>query len=235
MTGAIRIWAAAFIAALAITRADAADLTPTPEPLPPAPPIFFVHVGALGAFSSPPDAQSTGGGFLKAIPSPLGLVTLNNVAIPPSYTVGLEAGYFLTPNIALAISAGVPPLMHIKATVFSATNALGTDLLGSVRFGPLMGLLQYHFTQWGAIQPYFGAGAAYVVMFANTSDGFLSNFSVDPTFCAVAQAGFDYMLDGFGLPNWGVFVDAKKLIYLNPNFQGELLNLPIPVKTLGKT
>ena len=49
MTGAIRIWAAAFIAALAITRADAADLTPTPEPLPPPPPIFFVHVGALGA------------------------------------------------------------------------------------------------------------------------------------------------------------------------------------------
>jgi outer membrane protein len=233
MTGAIRIWAAAFIAALAITRADAADLTPTPEPLPPAPPIFFVHVGALGAFYSPPDAQSTGGGFLKNIPV-LGGTTLNNVAIPPSYTLGLEAGYFLTPNIALAISAGVPPLMHIKATAFSATNLLGTDLVGSVRFGPLMGLLQYHFTQWGNFQPYIGAGAAYVVMFANTSDGFLSNFSVDPTFCAVAQAGFDYMLTGFGLPNWGVFVDAKKLIYLNPNFQGEVLNTPIHVKTLGK-
>src|ERR1700719_4554588 len=121
MTGAIRIWAAAFIAALAITRADAADLTPTPEPLPPPPPIFFVHVGALGAFYSPPDAQSTGGGFLKNIPV-LGGQTLNNVAIPPSYTVGLEAGYFITPNIALAISAGVPPLMHIKATVFSAAK-----------------------------------------------------------------------------------------------------------------
>ena len=235
MTGAIRIWAAAFIAALAITRADAADLTPTPEPLPPAPPIFFVHVGALGAFYSPPDAQSTGGGFLKSIPlGALGTGTLNNVAIPPSYTLGLEAGYFLTPNIALAISAGVPPLMHIKATAFNFTNALGTDLVGSVRFGPLMGLLQYHFTQWGAFQPYFGAGAAYVVMFANTSDGFLSNFSVDPTWCFVTQAGFDYMLTDFGLPNWGVFADAKKLIYLNPNFQGNVLNTNVHVKTLGK-
>src|SRR5271169_2969653 len=116
MTGAIRIWAAALIAALAITRADAADLTPTPEPLPPAPPLFYVHVGAGGVFYSPPDAQSTGGGFLKNIPSPLGTVTLNNVAIPPSYTVTLEAGYFITPNIALALSAGVPPLIHIKAT-----------------------------------------------------------------------------------------------------------------------
>ncbi|MGH6801621.1 MAG: hypothetical protein ACRECZ_09460, partial [Methylocella sp.] len=60
MTGATRIWAAAFIAALAITRADAADLTPPPEPIPPAPPIFYVHVGAAGVFYSPPDAQSTG-------------------------------------------------------------------------------------------------------------------------------------------------------------------------------
>ncbi|MGH6822905.1 MAG: OmpW/AlkL family protein [Methylocella sp.] len=230
MTGATRIWAAAFVAGLAITRADAADLTPTPEPLPPAPPIFYVHVGALGAFYSPPDAQSTGGGFLKNIPTPLGTATLNNVAIPPSYTVGLEAGYFITPNIAVALSAGVPPLMHIKATVFNFTQALGSDLVGSVRFGPIMGVLQYHFTNFGAFQPYFGAGAAYVVMFANTSDGILSNFSVDPSFCAVAQGGFDYMLT----QNWGVFVDAKKLIYLNPNFQGNLLNTTIHIKTLGK-
>jgi outer membrane protein len=235
MTGAIRIWAAALIAALAITRADAADLTPTPEPIPPAPPLFYLHVGALGAFYSPPDAQSTGGGFLKSIPlGALGTGTLNNVAIPPSYTLGLEAGYYITPNITLGISAGVPPLMHIKATVFNLKNALGTDLLGSVRFGPLMGVLDYHFTQWGPFQPYFGAGAAYVVMFANTSDGILSNFSVDPTWCFVTQAGFDYMLTDFGLPNWGVFADAKKLIYLNPNFQGNVLNTNVHVKTLGK-
>ncbi|MDQ6703252.1 MAG: outer membrane beta-barrel protein [Pseudomonadota bacterium] len=229
MTGAIRIWAAAFIAALAITRAEAADLTPTPEPLPPAPPIFYVHVGAAGVFYSPPDAQSTGGGFLKAIPA-LGGVTLNNVAIPPSYTVSLEAGYFITPNWAIALSAGVPPLLHIKATVFTGTTALGTDQLGSVRFGPLSLLLQYHLTQFGAFQPYFGAGAAYVVQFANISDGILSNFSVDPTFTFVVQGGFDYMLT----QNWGVFVDAKKAIYLNPNFQGNVLNTNIHIKTLGK-
>ena len=129
MTGAIRIWAAALIAALAITRADAADLTPTPEPLPPAPPLFYLHVGALGAFYSPPDAQSTGGGFLKSIPV-LGGVTLNNVAIPPSYTLGLEAGYYITPNITLGISAGVPPLMHIKATVFNGAPAYGNGPTG---------------------------------------------------------------------------------------------------------
>jgi outer membrane protein len=235
MTGAIKVWAVALIAALAITRAEAADLTPpTPEPLPPPAPLFYVHVGALGAFYSPPDAQSTGGGFLKSIPTPLGTASLYNVAIPPSYTLGLEAGYFVTPNWAVAFSAGVPPLMHIKATGFNFAPALGTDLLGSVRFGPLMGIVQYHLTQFGAFQPYIGLGAAYVVMFSNNSDGILSNFSVDPSWSFVTQAGFDYMLTDFGLPNWGVFVDAKKLIYLNPDFQGDLLNLGIHVRTLGK-
>ena len=87
---------------------------------------------------------------------------------------------------------------------------------------------------FGAFQPYIGLGAAYVVMFSNNSDGILSNFSVDPSWSFVTQAGFDYMLTDFGLSNWGVFVDAKKLIYLNPDFQGDLLNLGIHVRTLGK-
>jgi outer membrane protein len=234
MTGAIRIWAAAFVAALAITRADAADLTPTPEPLPPAPPLFYIHVGALGAFYTPPDAQSTGGGFLKVIPTPLGNVLLNNVSIRPSYTVGLEAGYFITPNWAVALSAGVPPPIVITATGLNITALAGTNRVGSGRVGPLMALLQYHLTQFGSFQPYFGAGAAYVVLFGNTSDGLLSNFSIDSTFAFAVQGGADYMLDGFGLPNWGAFVDLKRLIYLNPNFQGNLLNTNIHIKTLGK-
>ncbi len=93
-----------------------------------------------------------------------------------------------------------------------------------------MALLQYHFTQFGAIQPYFGAGAAYVVMFGNSSDGILSNFSIDSTFSFVVQGGLNYMLT----PNWGVFADVKRLIYLNPNFQGNLLNTNIHIRTLGK-
>jgi outer membrane protein len=228
MTGTIRVWAVALIAALAISRASAADLTPTPEPLPPAPPIFYVHVGALGVFFEP-NAMPTGGGFFNTIPTPLATVTLSNVAIRPSYTLGLEAGYFITPNIAIALSAGVPPLLHVKATNLNIAPLLGTNLLGSARFGPVMALLQYHFTNFGAFQPYFGAGAAYVVMFSNISDGILTNFGVDQNFAFVVQAGADYMLT----QNWGVFVDVKKLIYYNPPFQGNLLNLGIPVRTLG--
>ena len=230
MTGSIRVWAAAAIAALTITSVKAADLTPPPEPAPPPSPTFYIHAGALGAFYSPPDAQSTGGGFLKAIPTPLGTVTLDNVAIRPSYTLGLEAGYFVTPNWALELSAGVPPRIVIKATGLSATSVLGTNLVGSARVGPLMGLLRYQFTNFGAFQPYLGAGAAYVVMFRNTSDGILTNFGIDSSFAFAVQAGADYMLT----ENWGVFADVKKLIDLNPNFEGDLLNLGIHVRTLGK-
>src|ERR1035437_7836073 len=198
MTASIKVWAAALFAALAITGANAADLTPVPEPLPPAPPLFYVHVGAL-MVKTLPNAQPTGGGFLDFIPTPLGLVTLDNVAIRPNYTLGL----------------GVAPL--------------GTNLLGSERYGPAMLLAQYHFTNFGAFQPYFGAGAAYVLNFGNISDGILTNFGVDQNFAFVVQGGADYMLT----QNWGVYVDVKKLIYYNPPFQGDLLDLPIHIRTLG--
>lgn len=226
MTGAIKILAAAFIAALAITRADAADLAPTPEPLPPPAPIFFVHVGALGVFKQP-NAQSTGGGFFNTIPI-LGGIGISNIATRPDYTLGLEVGYFVTPNIAIALSAGVPPVAHLKATGLTVAGALGTDLLGSVRYGPAMLLLQYHFTQFGAIQPYFGVGAAYVLNFGNISDGILRDFSIDQNFGLVLQGGADLMLT----QNWGVFVDLKKIFYAT-DAQGFLLNTNVPIRLHG--
>ena len=188
------------VAALAVTtRADAADLTPTPEPLPPPAPIFFVHVGALGVFFQP-NAQSTGGGFFNTVPLPGGgiLTGISNVAIRPSYTLGLEAGYFITPNIAVALSAGVPPIAHLKATGLTVAPAVGTNLLGSVRYGPAMLLAQYHFTNFGAFQPYLGAGAVYLLNFGNINDGLFTNEQVDQNFGFVVQAGADYMLTQTG-------------------------------------
>lgn len=234
MTGAIKVWAAALIAALAISRADAADLTPVPPPpLPPPSPIFYVHVGALGVFKET-NAESTGGGFFNFLPTPLlppgdpngvpGLI--QNATTRPDYTLGLEAGYFVTPNIAIALSAGVPPVAHLKATGLSLTPFLGTNLLGSVRYGPAMLLAQYHFTNFGAFQPYVGVGAAYVLNFGNISDGILTNLAVDQNFGFVMQAGADYMLTD----HWGVYVDIKKVFY-STDLSGDLLNLNIPIRS----
>ncbi|HXW71515.1 MAG TPA: OmpW family outer membrane protein [Methylocella sp.] len=240
MTGVLRIWAAALIAAFTISRASAADLTPAPEPLPPPPPLFFLHVGALGIFFEP-NAQSTGGGFFNYLPIPANALptgnaqgAITNVAIRPNYTLGLEAGWFVTPNIALAISAGVPPIAHLKATGLTLVPELGTNSLGSVRHGPAMFLLQYHFNNWGLLQPfipgnlqpYLGVGAVYLLNFGNINDGILTNLAVDQNFGFVVQGGIDYMLT----QNWGLFADVKHL-WLSTDVSGDLLNLNIPIRT----
>jgi outer membrane protein len=215
LRGAIKIWAIAFIAALAGTPVVAADLTTPVEPLPPPPPSFYVHAGALGVFPLT-NAQPTGGGLFPT----------TNIAIRPNYTLALEAGYFVTPNIAIALSAGVPPIAHLKATGFPMAAAFGSNLLGSVRYGPAMLLVQYHFTQFGPIQPYAGIGAGYVFSFANISDGILTNFSIDQNFALILQAGADFMLT----PNWGVFVDGKKAFY-STDAQGFAVPGNVPVRT----
>jgi outer membrane protein len=70
-----------------------------------------------------------------------------------------------------------------------------------VRYGPAIVLLQYHFNA--------GIGIGYVLNFGDTSDGILTNISIDQNFAVVLQAGTDLMLT----PNWGVFIDGKKLFY----------------------
>ncbi|HTV31526.1 MAG TPA: OmpW family outer membrane protein [Methylocella sp.] len=237
MTGSIRVWAAAAIAALTITSVKAADLTPEPAPLPPPPaPIFFVHVGALGVFKEI-NASSTGGGFFNYLPVPPGTLGafpfgpsaqggIANIASRPDYTLGLEAGYYVTPNWAIVLSAGIPPIAHLKATGLTLTPQLGTNQLGSVRYGPAMLLLRYQFTNFGMFQPYVGVGAAYLLNFGNMSDGILTNLAVDQNFGFVLNAGADVMLT----QNWGVYADVKK-IFLSTDASGDLLNLGIPIRT----
>jgi outer membrane protein len=209
-----RFFAAALIAAIAVTPATATDVvTWVEQPSPPEPPIFYVHAGALGLFPET-NAQATGGG----------LFPVSNIAIRPNYTLGLEAGYYVTPNITIVLSGGVPPIAHLKTVGDTGAGAVGTSLVGSVRYGPLGFLLRYQFTQCGAFQPYAGVGVAYLLNFGNISDGTLTNFSLDQNFGLVLQAGADYMLT----TNWGVFVDGKKT-FLSTDAQGLFLGR-VPVR-----
>jgi outer membrane protein len=188
MSGAIRIWIVAFITTLVVTPIVAADLASPAEPLPSPPPSFYVHAGALGVFFQT-NAQPTGGG----------LFPITNIAIRPVYSLALEAGNFVTPNVAIALSTAVPPIVNLKSTGFPQAALYGTNLLGSVRGGPAMLLIQYHLTQFGVFQPYAGIGVGYVLNFGNISDGILTNFSVDQNFALILQAGADWMFT----PNWG--------------------------------
>lgn len=238
MTRAIRLWAAALIAALTVARADAAELAPVPEqPLPPPAPIFYLHVGALGVFFDA-NYQSTGGGFFNTVaPGGVPLAEITNGVIRPSYTLGFDVGYYITPNISLELDAGVPPLAHLKVTGFTGAGTLplgapptvaqvGSNLLGSVRYGPGALVLRYQFNQFGALQPYFGAGGVYLLNLGNINDGILTNLSVNQEFGFIAEAGFDYMLT----PNWGVFAEGKK-VWISTDASGQLINTDIPIRT----
>jgi outer membrane protein len=220
MSNASRFGFVVIIATLAESPAMAADFTTPAEPLPP-PPTFYVHAGALGAFPQT-NAQATGGGLFGTQGIQGGLfIGASNVAIRPVYTLFFEAGYFVTPNIALAFGTAVPPVTHFKATGLPTAPILGTNLLGSARYGEIVALVQYHFTQLGPIQPYIGGGVGYALNFDNISDGILRNFYWDQNFAFVLQAGADYMFT----PNWGVFVDAKKVFFSTDS--GGLVTNPV--------
>ena len=122
------------------------------------------------------------------------------------FTASFQAGYFFTPNWSLEVSSGVPLWLTIKITGFSATPPFSGTVLGKLLPGAVPMTAVYHFTQFGALQPYLGGGIVPSFEFA-VQDGFNTGGYFKPTVGLVAQAGSDYMFNR----NWGVFLDVKKL------------------------
>jgi outer membrane protein len=224
-------------AALAVTAAVAADY-PTKKAPPPAPapaPVvasvpsgFFVKAGFLYGInqtSSKLYSQGTIPGSGAQIEVPGVGATVGNVA-----TLGVEAGYFVTPNVSVDVSAGIP--------MWAKDNSKGTPTLGSPfnpgaplppngttlakimpSFIPLTVL--YHFNQFGAFQPYIGGGVAAVFSF-QTKDEFNTGVTVDPTVGLVLQGGADVMID----QHWGWSFDVKK-VFANVTAHGTGDNLSL--------
>jgi outer membrane protein len=204
--------AVAAAAALAVTAAAAADY-PTKKAPPPAPapvvvapitPGFFVKAGFLYGINQTSSKLYSqippGGGLQYGLPG-VG-ATLANVA-----TLGVEVGYYVTPNLSIDVSAGVPMWATDKTKGTPTTFPLpsGTPLAKVMpSFVPVT--LLYHFNQFGAVQPYLGAGPAAVFSF-QTQDGFDTNVTVEPTVGIVLQGGADVMID----QHWGWGFDVKKL------------------------
>ena len=145
-------------------------------------------------------------------------VTFNG-KIANSVVPELDISYFFTQNIAAELILGVTP--H-KIT---GTGALAGLEIGKTWLLPPTLLLQYHFTNFGAFQPYVGAGVNYTWFFstkaANVPWGvggpWIDALSVKSAPGLALQIGFDYMLNA----NWGLNVDVKKL-WLKPDFTADL-------------
>lgn len=194
--------------------AAAADLLKGPVTYPaptfqePAFKRFFLHAGPAGLFYSE-SAKMHAAGF--PVPGA-------DVRVPNAYTFAIEAGYHFTPNFAIGLAAGYPPLNKVEAR--GSLTGLGT--LGKVDGGPMALTAQYHFTGLGRFQPYIGAGPALMVIFKD-HDHAVTDLKTDHALGFTGQVGFNYMFDD----NWGVFVDVKK-VYLRAKTQGYMG--PVPIK-----
>lgn len=201
-------------ALIVASAASAADLPTQKAPPAPAPPVqidhyqpFFVKLGFAYALNQSysnlwaqnPTAMAAG----NFATFPLGVgATLGNVA-----TLGFEGGLFVTHNVSVDVSGGIPMYVNDKTKGYNWQNPLLPD--GTVLAKLMEGLIPvtavYHFDNLGALRPYVGAGVAAAFPFG-TKDGFTTGVHVTSAAAPVLQTGFDYMLT----PNWGFSADVKK-------------------------
>ena len=145
------------------------------------------------------------------------LVPGANVTIKPQGTIELEGGYFVTKNVAVALTVGVPPLAKVEGA--GTIAPLGT--LGKAIYGPGTLTAEYHFNRDGKFQPYVGAGMAFLLIF-HAEDGAISDLKATNDLGGALQAGADYMFT----PRTGVYVDFKQT-YLSTKTTGFLGPAPV--------
>jgi len=179
---------------------------PAPAPQPWNP--WQVRLRALGVLPDGSGSTVNVAGA-PALSSPNSGLKIGNSVVPE-----LDISYYLTRNWAAELILGVTP--HDV----TGTGALANLNIGRAWLLPPTLTVQYHFTDFGAFQPYVGAGINYTVFFDQSAGNAplgalpaITQLKLNSTVGAAVQFGFDYMLD----QHWGVNVDAKWL-YLEPGY-----------------
>ncbi|MBY6240883.1 OmpW family protein [Methylosinus sp. Sm6] len=215
--------------------AHAADLSAIKEPPPPPPPAFTDTYQPfqirLRAAAVVPDSGSAtvydgqGGGALQALGLSAGrgsVVPGASTSISYSIIPELDVSYYLTKNIAIEAICCIS-----RHHVQGIDTLFGASLSRTWVFPPSL-ILQYHFTNFGAFQPYVGVGVNYTAYFSDAGNNrwFLTaagipvtftSLSITPSWGVVGQIGFDYMLT----ENFGVNVDLKRIL-MEPNAHGQI-------------
>lgn len=108
----------------------------------------------------------------------------------------VDVSYFFTKNIAAELVLTYPQTIDIK---------VGGNKQGEIKALPPSLLVQYHYTELGAFQPYAGVGLNYTI-FSDRKNILDGQAEVDSSSIGlVGQLGFDYMIN----KNWGVNLDVK--------------------------
>jgi outer membrane protein len=170
---------------------------------------FYVNLGVAGLLFDT-DASINAAG--RPLPG-------SNLHASNNATLGFGIGYFVTPDVSLLALLGVPP-----QTTLTGRGTLSGLTLGKVTYGPSMLAANYHFRQFGAFQPFLGAGITYTVVFG-TKDNAIVNLRVKNSIGAVIRGGFDVMFSD----RWGAFFSVSK-VFVTTKASGNA-NSAIP--TLG--
>lgn len=171
---------------------------------------WFAHVGPAEMMLAPKATVTAGG---QAVPGAA-------VSVPNAWTVEGEIGYFITPNIAAAFAGGYPPVV----TINGAGSLAAVGKAGQMQAGPSALNMSYHFNRGGVVQPYVGAGLAFMIVW-NTKDAALTNLKVDDAVGPEVQVGSDFMLS----KHWGAFVDYKRT-WLDTTAKANLGPAPVVAK-----
>jgi outer membrane protein len=169
-----------------------------------APSGFYVDVGLAGLLFDTDASIKAAGNQLPG----------SNLRASNNVTLGLGIGYFVTPDVSLLAVLGVPP-----TTTLTGQGTLSGLTLGKVTYGPSMLVANYHFRQFGAFQPFLGAGITYTVIFG-TKDDAIANLRVSNSIGAVIRTGFDVMFSD----RWGAFLSVSK-VFVSTNASGNAATL----------
>ena len=173
------------------------------EPSPPSS-GFYVNLGVAGLLFDTSASINAAGSPLRG----------SNLHASNNVTLGFGIGYFVTPDVSLLALLGVPP-----TTTLTGQGTLSGLTLGKVTYGPSMLTANYHFRQFGAFQPFLGAGLAYTIVFG-TEDNTIVNLRVNNSIGAVIRGGFDVMFSD----RWGAFMSVSK-VFVSTNASGNAATL----------
>lgn len=237
---------AAIVMGTAAVSAQAADLPSIKAPPPPPPVIepfhpFQVRLKVGGVIPTDGSAYITDrgtGSYLNLFGTPqTALNTLGYSYGPGTQFLGastnisssiipmVDVAYFLTKNWAIEAICCVSP-HHVTGV----GPLQGASVIKTWVFPPSL-MLQYHFTNFGAFQPYLGVGVNFTAFWGTRAGNQTFPFgaadqrlagitawttaysaSITPSWGVVGQAGIDYMFND----HWGVNVDAK-YVMMEPN------------------
>lgn len=131
----------------------------------------------------------------------------------------LNISYYFNPNWSVELMLGT------TYSFVTGTGSIDGLQVGKTWILPPTLMAQYHFTNFGAFQPYVGAGVNYTIFYSQKANQ-VDDLDVKNTWGWALQAGFDYMLD----KHWGWNVDVKK-IFLKPDFDVVVAGTPMSGST----